>query len=174
MNQQYPQYPQQPPHGNPPQGPPGYYGMPPQQPPPPKGISIGRIIAGVVSGLVIVGVVIFFLGTFGGRGGGSNATDSPMFTALTDPVVINEQFPLKDGAGKVLKLEPGTYRVEITATGDGASIEWAGAACTQAKKTKVYNTTCTVTQTSQMTIMNPTLLGLGSDVMATVKVTRLP
>ena len=97
-----------------------------------------------------------------------------MLPTLTETVVVNEQSSIKDGAGKVWRLEPGTYRVEITATGDGVSVEWAGAACTKAKKTTVYNTTCTVTQTSQMTITNPTILGLGSDIITTVKVTRLP
>jgi hypothetical protein len=44
-------------------------------------------------------------------------------------VLVDEAKWLQDGQSLSWKLNPGTYRVELTANNDGASVEWVGAPC---------------------------------------------
>jgi hypothetical protein len=72
-----------------------------------------------------------------------------------------------------LKDEPGRYKVEMTASADGASAEWVGCSCPGSGETKSYSTICDVSGTSQLVIKNPTGFGMGASVSVTVKITKL-
>ena len=187
MNQYPPQQPgpQQP-------GPqqPGYYGMPPQQHGPQQpsynglppqqqrqgvGINIVRVVIGVIAGFAILGSGLYLYSVFGRRTGDASDYSSASESPTREIVVVDEFSTLQDGTEKTWKVPPGTYRVELTATEKGASLVWTGAPCEVAKKeTTAFTTSCTVTQTSQLTVRNPTLLGLGGSTTVTVKVTKLP
>lgn len=88
-------------------------------------------------------------------------------------MVIDELESLKDGQFVAWKLDPGTYKVEMTASEDGTAVKWEGAPCPPSGQTKHLSTICELKQTGQIVVENPTALGLGSGTTVTVKVTRL-
>ncbi|MBI3201096.1 MAG: hypothetical protein HYZ29_06080 [Myxococcales bacterium] len=92
----------------------------------------------------------------------------------SETVVAQDQLILKDGHQSSYPLVAGTYRLEMTATGDGAGIEWIGAACTNAKETKAYDSNCALTRSGQLVITNPTTFGLGKTTSVTVRLVRTP
>jgi hypothetical protein len=91
----------------------------------------------------------------------------------TDQVVIEYSDWLADGVSVSWKLEPGTYRLELTANNDGATAEWVGASCPKTQPMRDLTMTCEVPRTGQLVVTNPTVLGLGAKVSVTVKVTKL-
>lgn len=81
---------------------------------------------------------------------------------------------LQDGASQTYKVRAGTYRLELTATNDGATVQWYGAACQAAtSETHVFDSNCTLAQDGQLKIANPTFFGLGSRTTVTVKLTLI-
>lgn len=64
--------------------------------------------------------------------------------------VIDEFKTLEDGAGYIWKMPPGHYEIEMTSTGDGASVAWVGASCRKANEATTYSATCRLDRTSQM------------------------
>lgn len=101
--------------------------------------------------------------------GGSRS--SRIFPA--DQVVVDWSNWLKDGASVSWKLDPGTYRLELTANGDGITAEWVGASCPKTQPMRELTMTCEMTHTGQLVVTNPTTFGLGPQVSTTVKVTKL-
>lgn len=81
---------------------------------------------------------------------------------------------IHDGHSLSWKIPPGHYQLEMTATNDGAGVEWVGANCGQAQEVRNFATRCELVQTGQLVINNPSNFGLGADTTVTVKVTRLP
>ena len=90
-----------------------------------------------------------------------------------DKVVCDTLVVLADGASHIFKLDPGTYKLDITASGDGASVEWIGAACPGSTETSSLSTVCNLAQTGQLIVENPTVLGTGMSVSVTIKLVRL-
>jgi hypothetical protein len=86
--------------------------------------------------------------------------------------VFDELVILKDGESRVFKLEPGTYKLEVTASGDGAAIEWIGSDCPGSNETKSYSVTCTFERGGQVIISNPTTFGMGTSSSVTIKLTK--
>jgi hypothetical protein len=100
-----------------------------------------------------------------GCGGGDEATDE---------VVVDEMQSIEDAHFAAYKLDPGTYKVELTASGDGATVKWVGSSCPGApKQTSSYTVTCEMMQTGQLVIENPSGFGAGSGTTVTVKITRV-
>lgn len=92
----------------------------------------------------------------------------------SDQVVVDVFESLVDGAERSYSLESGTYRLELTATGDGASVEWLGGDCpSSGGQTQTYSATCDMTQAGQVVISNPTSLGLGAASSVSLKIIRL-
>ncbi len=92
--------------------------------------------------------------------------------AATETVVLDQYMSLQDGASRTYKVRAGTYRLELTATNDGATVQWYGATCQAApSETHVFNSNCTLLQDGQLKIANPTIFGLGSATAVTVKLT---
>ena len=91
----------------------------------------------------------------------------------TETVVLDSLEALKDGEFKAWKLDPGTYKVELTASGDGAAVKWVGSTCPGADETAEYSVTCEMKQTGQLIIENPTGFGIGATTTVTVKVTQI-
>lgn len=87
-------------------------------------------------------------------------------------VVIDDMAVLDDGASRSWKLEPGNYKLEFSATGDGAEVEWAGSDCPKTKEMTKLSTTCSMKQTGQLVVTNAATIGAGDNVSVTVKVTR--
>lgn len=108
---------------------------------------------------------------------------SPMFAAgcipeppaqATDRVVLNDFVTLNDGASTTYKVPAGTYRLELTATNDGATARWYGALCQAApSETTVFDSNCTLVHDAQLKVENPTFFGLGRSTSVTVKLTRV-
>ncbi len=92
---------------------------------------------------------------------------------LGDRVVMDQLLVLKDGESNIFKLSPGSYRLELTASNDGASVEWIGGECQPIPQTKSMTSHCRLSKTGQLIISNPTALGLGASTSCTVKVTKL-
>jgi len=90
-----------------------------------------------------------------------------------DQVVVDKMESLKDGESISYKLEPGMYKLELTASSDGASVEWVGPNCPGTRETKTLSTVCEFTSTGQLVVKNPTTFGLGAPTTATVKLTKL-
>jgi len=90
-----------------------------------------------------------------------------------DKVIAEDLLILKEGEQRIFKLDPGTYKLELTSSGDGASIEWVGASCQNTLETSSLTTVCRFTQIGQVIIGNPTSLGLGESISVTLKLTKL-
>lgn len=103
-------------------------------------------------------------------------TTDPLSPAkISQPkIIINQIKPLKDGEFASWKLDKGKYKLEMTASGDGAAVEWLGASCQSVKESPIFKTDCTFTQTGQLIVKNPTRFGLGDDISVTVRLVRLP
>jgi hypothetical protein len=94
-------------------------------------------------------------------------------SSILDKVVVDRIDVLKDGEFSSFKLEPGTYKLELTASNDGASVEWIGANCPGSGETKTYSSICEFAQTGQLIIKNPTVFGSGYSTSVTIKITKL-
>lgn len=90
-----------------------------------------------------------------------------------DKVVVDQLVVLKDGESRIWKMDPGSYKIELTASDDGAAVKWVGANCLDSGQVKSLSTTCKFDQTGQMVVENPTAFGMGASVSVTVKLTRL-
>ena len=90
-----------------------------------------------------------------------------------DEVVLDEMVPLKDGTLHAWKLPAGLYRVEMTASGDGAQIEWLGGSCPKTGESKAFSGVCELAQDGQLIVSNPSSFGLGAGSTVTVKITKL-
>lgn len=97
----------------------------------------------------------------------------PFVPYVTDQVVVDSMSTLNDGAGKVWKLEPGKYKLEMTASDDGADIEWVGGGCPKTQPMRQATMTCEMPRQGQLIITNTTVFGLGKQVSITVKLTKL-
>ena len=93
---------------------------------------------------------------------------------VDDEVVVDRMVSVKDGYGTSYKLDPGTYKVEVTASDDGVTVKFIGCSCPGSdKETENFSTICELTQTGQVTIDNPSVFGSGSGSTVTVKITKL-
>ena len=90
-----------------------------------------------------------------------------------EQVLINQSEWLKDGEAISYKLETGTYEIEMTASGDGAGVEWVGVSCPGVSETKSFSIICAVPAMAQIVIKNPTVLGLGDPSSVFIRVTQL-
>lgn len=97
----------------------------------------------------------------------------PYVPYVTDQIVTDTSKVLDDGAGITLKLEPGKYKLEMTANNDGADIEWIGGGCPKTQPMRETTMTCEMPRQGQLVITNPTVFGLGKQVSITVRVTKL-
>lgn len=94
--------------------------------------------------------------------------------APADVVVVDKIEAVKDGAGISYKLEPGTYKVAVTASDDGVTVKFIGCACPGAtSETQNFSTICELNQTGQVMIDNPSVFGAGAGSTVTVKITKL-
>ncbi len=97
----------------------------------------------------------------------------PYVSYITDQIITDDSKVLDDGAGITLKLEPGKYKLEMTANNDGADIEWVGGSCPRTQPMREATMTCEMPRQGQLVITNPTVFGLGKQVSVTVRVTKL-
>jgi hypothetical protein len=113
-----------------------------------------------------------------GRSESSDPTTSysaPSYSPPPGPVrIIDEMQTLPEGGGMTWKIPPGTYTLRVVASPDGASVSWTGASCKGTGEVKEFNSDCVVRQDAQLTVKNPTTLGTGPSVNATVILTRDP
>ena|SRR5258706_4145604 len=91
----------------------------------------------------------------------------------SNQVVLDAMVSLKDGESNAWKLTPGLYRVAMTASGDGAQVEWVGTDCPKSPEGKTYTGVCELRQDGQILVTNPTSFGMGQGTTVTVKVTKL-
>ena len=89
-----------------------------------------------------------------------------------DNVVLDTSETIADGHYVSYALDAGTYQAEITASNNGVNIEWVGGSCSAVSSVKTYVQTCTMSSKGQLTITNPTLLGLGGAEIVTIKLTE--
>lgn len=87
--------------------------------------------------------------------------------------VLDRHLTLGRLAQESIPLPAGHYRLEITASGDGVSIDWRGGACADLKGVRSLQTDCTLTQSGQLIISNPDLLTLQSSRSVTLQLWRL-
>jgi len=129
--------------------------------------------AALLIGVALVGIlliaVIVGLRTVGPALVNSDSSARP----LTDQVVVNWHGVLKDGERMSWKLPAGNYRLELTASNDGDTVEWLGGNCPATQPMTALATSCEMPRDGQLLVTNPTTLGLGAASMTTVKVTRV-
>lgn len=118
------------------------------------------------AGMMCLAFALMLALLVGGCGGGESGGES-------DEVVVDELESVEDGQFVAWKLDPGTYKVELTASGDGAIVKWVGSSCPGSDETKNYSVTCEMTQTGQLIVENPAAAGMGATTTVTVKVTRV-
>lgn len=97
----------------------------------------------------------------------------PYVPYVTDQIVLNDTFVLRDGQGRSRQIDKGKYKIEMTANNDGATIELLGSGCPESAPVKTTSIICEVDTSGQLIITNPTVFALGKDVSVTVKVTKL-
>jgi hypothetical protein len=98
--------------------------------------------------------------------GGCGGAEEP-----AEEIVVDTLESLDDGQFKAWKLDAGTYKVEMTASGDGASVKWVGSSCPGSEQTAEYSSICEMKQTGQFIIENPTAFGAGASTTVTLKIT---
>ena len=86
-------------------------------------------------------------------------------------VTIDQFEQLKDGEQRTFRVRAGSYRLQVTATADGAGVTWIGPQCENAKETRVYDSNCILGQDGQLMVSNPTTFGLGATSTVTIKLT---
>ena len=92
----------------------------------------------------------------------------------TDTVVYEELDILKDGNSfSIGPLDAAIYRLELTASGDGAAVEWIGGNCRGTNEARLHTEECDLRQTGQVRVSNPTTFGMGKSSSVTVKITKL-
>jgi len=91
-----------------------------------------------------------------------------------DRVVLNDFGTIGEGESRAYRIETaGIYRLEMTASKDGAGVEWVGETCQGVREAKSFNGICEYRSEGQIVISNPTTFGMGSDTTVTVKVTKI-
>lgn len=88
-------------------------------------------------------------------------------------VLFNGTRWLSDGQAISWGLEPGRYKLELTASADGAGVEWLGAPCPGAQETRQYSSVCDLASPGQLIIKNPTTFGLGPASSVMTIITKL-
>lgn len=90
-----------------------------------------------------------------------------------DEVVVDKLFTLNDGQYMSFKLDEGTYKVEMTASGDGAAVKWVGCSCPGSTgEQSTCSTICELKSQGQLIVENPTVFGEGAGSSVTLKVTK--
>jgi len=104
-------------------------------------------------------------------------------SSLTDVTVveniISSPLLLNDGARQSWTLAAGTYEVDVKVAAelnkrDGVTITWLGSDCPNQAEKQLHHVRGHVTDTSALTIENPTAFGLGSAVNGYIKIVRVP
>jgi zinc-ribbon domain len=130
--------------------------------------SAGFLIALAIVAVFVIAVIVG-LTHFGPALVNPNSSSRP----LTDRIVIDWHGLLKDGEAMSWRLPAGSYRLELTASDDGDSVEWIGGNCPATQPMKAITTTCEMPRDGQLVVRNPTTFGLGAASMTTVKLTRI-
>ncbi len=92
----------------------------------------------------------------------------------SDEIIVDRMVSIADGAGHSFKLEPGRYKVDVTASDDGVTVKFIGCSCPGSEhETQAFSSICELTQTGQVVLDNPTILGSGAGSTVTVKITKL-
>jgi hypothetical protein len=95
---------------------------------------------------------------------------SPAQVVKYDEHVISEEKSIHN-----FPLDAGTYRLELTATGDGVEVLWPGSDCSgQPRETQSHTEICTLKRPGQISVANPSMFGAGRPSSFTFKVTYLP
>jgi hypothetical protein len=93
--------------------------------------------------------------------------------SVLDVVVVDETKTLGEGVQITYSLPVGTYKADIASSNNGVAIAWVGGSgCQSAAEVKSYSSSCSITSVGLLTILNPTLLGLGGAEVVAIKVTR--
>ena len=119
----------------------------------------------VWAGLPCLALVLMVAGLVSGCGGGESSEPE-------EEVVVDEMQAVEDGHFLAWKLDPGMYKVEMTASGDGAVVKWVGSSCPGGEEATTYSVTCEMTQTGQLIVENPARSGGGATTV-TMKVTKV-
>ncbi|HNQ15477.1 MAG TPA: hypothetical protein PKM58_07935 [Pyrinomonadaceae bacterium] len=119
-------------------------------------------------------LVVFILSSLGcGRAGGLNDISVNPESRSVEQTIIDQTETLQDGAALHYKMNPGSYRLELTADNDGAGVEWLGGGCPPTKQSRVATMTCEMKDYGQLIVSNPTVFALGKAVTVRVRVVKL-
>lgn len=128
----------------------------------------------VLVGVVLLGILVVALIIGLTRVGPALINHNPSARpVLTDQVLVDWHGSLKDGERISWKLPAGSYRLELTASNDGDTVEWLGSNCPATQPMTSLSTSCQMSSDGQLIVTNPTTFGLGAASMTTVKVTRV-
>jgi len=86
-----------------------------------------------------------------------------LFGVVACGPIYDEARSLGEGEFISIHLPKGTYRLEMTSTGEGATVRWLGGSCAgRPRETNAHTETCTLDQAGQLLITNPITFGMGS------------
>ena len=88
--------------------------------------------------------------------------------------VLDQSNVIDEGAGLTWKVPAGIYHLGVLSSPDGAKIGWnAAPGCRGAKEERAFKTWCVLKTDAQLTVSNPTTLGLGSSIVVTTTLTQI-
>lgn len=131
------------------------------------GMSLGRK---VVIGTVVAGISALLWGHFSNDRehedrmrelDGNQRAFEASHPSPVEVVTYNEW--MKSGARMSWPMPPGTYRVHLTASGNGAIVTWVGASCASGGQRSSYDVTCDVGASAQLVIENPSTCAVCDD-----------
>lgn len=93
--------------------------------------------------------------------------------AIGPVIVIQASETLEDGYRRTYPLQDGIYEIAVAGSG-GLDVSLAGSACPSTHELSTYRQTCDIAGVGTLTVLNPSLLGLGSSVSYAVTVTKIP
>ena len=125
------------------------------------------IIGLFLGGIFVVAVVVFSVLSQNARERGER------LPLPISQVVVNTSKVVRDGESWSWSLPAGHYRLEMTASDDGCTVEWLGGSCPATQPMTRLATDCQLENQGQLIIRNPTTFGIGASSFLTVKVTRL-
>ena len=102
--------------------------------------------------ITLVALVVGLMVACGGEGGSGGdsirkVVDSFIATPTPAPVVVYDKLKIiDDGASiNIGPIDSGTYRLELTATGNGVEVLWPGSDCPgQTRETQSHTEICTL------------------------------
>lgn len=93
--------------------------------------------------------------------------------AMSSSFKLHETFTLTEGETRQFVIPSGSYRIDMTATAEGASLRWAEPGCAKSGESRSHSVLCQFDSPRTIIIENPTWLSMGGTAVVTLLVTAI-